>query len=899
MPGRRNSTSAGGSRLARQPWQRPSVELVDAGTVEGTSSAGVAPAPNQRAKTESLATRVKQETLNDQRAPSRRSVTAMPETQPLENVGKYIRELVETITHIETLGINHVAGNTPKIVVVGDQSAGKSSVINAISGIQVPRSSGTCTRCPMQITLTDKQEPNAQWRCEVSIRHEFAYAEPGDESQPFYPWHHADTTTIRFKTVYNKNELREVIRRAQLAILNPRSNPTEYARMDILPSKDIQTDFSPNIVCLDISAPGLPNLSFYDLPGVIAQAEKDSPWLTSMVEALVYKYVATDNATVLLCCAMEGDIQNSKAMGLVYSQRAHAKDRTLGILTKPDRLPEGEELDRWRRILDGKLFACGHGFHVVKNPSQAELGREIDHATARLREKAFFEENEPWKTDFAMFQERFGTEKLQERLSTMLAQQILESLPSIRERVEQHLAKIDEELAHLPEPPSASDAQRIVYNTINVFTEKISAQIKGDYPENDFRICLKALRSAFTEGIKKQRPILLVRTPSEGVAIPQPTPPQVRASPAFSTPRGGGKRRQDQDVIDLVNTDAEEEAAPAISPVKRQKISNGATRAGPSSSSPFSLRINLDQIRTELDDHTASDIPGEIDPKAVNHLRKKSLAHWDAPTKAFIDGVEDALRNLIQQASECAFKAWKTTELAKEAYREAQKLLNMAIHAQRVDVVPRTLRLERLKPMTENEEALSMNQKKELETFKAARFSARAHVMLEEEAKCMGKPVPTPPERQKKINNDKDKMMEKLGPDPYAREVEAMSKVRAYYTIASMRFIDHICQSLSAELFEGFENIGEGGLRHNLITICSRDAEHCMTLLAEDPTRLQRRRELQRDRVKLSDALNCLQEQDRKFKAMSSADNLSAGSTTTDLRDGFEAMEGIEEEIGV
>jgi ABC-type molybdate transport system ATPase subunit len=34
----------------------------------------------------------------------------------------------------------------PAIAVIGWQSAGKSSLIEAISGITLPRSSGTCTR---------------------------------------------------------------------------------------------------------------------------------------------------------------------------------------------------------------------------------------------------------------------------------------------------------------------------------------------------------------------------------------------------------------------------------------------------------------------------------------------------------------------------------------------------------------------------------------------------------------------------------------------------------------------------------------------------------------------------------------------------------------------------------
>lgn len=37
--------------------------------------------------------------------------------------------------------------DVPVIAVLGSQSAGKSSLIEAISGITLPRASGTCTRC--------------------------------------------------------------------------------------------------------------------------------------------------------------------------------------------------------------------------------------------------------------------------------------------------------------------------------------------------------------------------------------------------------------------------------------------------------------------------------------------------------------------------------------------------------------------------------------------------------------------------------------------------------------------------------------------------------------------------------------------------------------------------------
>ena len=44
----------------------------------------------------------------------------------------------------------------PGVVVVGEQSAGKSSLLENISGIQFPRAQNTCTRMPCILTmLTD------------------------------------------------------------------------------------------------------------------------------------------------------------------------------------------------------------------------------------------------------------------------------------------------------------------------------------------------------------------------------------------------------------------------------------------------------------------------------------------------------------------------------------------------------------------------------------------------------------------------------------------------------------------------------------------------------------------------------------------------------------------------
>lgn len=44
------------------------------------------------------------------------------------------------------------------IVVIGAQSAGKTSVLEAIAGVDLPKGAGTCTKTPLQIELRSLEQ---------------------------------------------------------------------------------------------------------------------------------------------------------------------------------------------------------------------------------------------------------------------------------------------------------------------------------------------------------------------------------------------------------------------------------------------------------------------------------------------------------------------------------------------------------------------------------------------------------------------------------------------------------------------------------------------------------------------------------------------------------------------
>lgn len=111
-----------------------------------------------------------------------------------------------------------------------------------------------------------------------------------------------------FANVTNKERLEPMLRNAQLAVLNPRENPQQFINADDAVEAQAmrQVAFSPNVVCLEIQGPGLPELSFFDLPGTInVVGEEDDPEdqdLVQRITDLVTTYLVDEKSLVLLAC---------------------------------------------------------------------------------------------------------------------------------------------------------------------------------------------------------------------------------------------------------------------------------------------------------------------------------------------------------------------------------------------------------------------------------------------------------------------------------------------------------------------------------------------------------------------------------------------------------------------
>lgn len=116
--------------------------------------------------------------------------------------------------------------------------------------------------------------------------------------------------------ITSKSLVEDRIRRAQRAILNPSNDPKKYLHQDDI-SDENEVSFSKNYVSLEISGPELTDLSFVDLPGLIASVGRGSDDRDiELVKSLVTSYIEKPSCVILLTVACE-----SRCPGFVFDYR--------------------------------------------------------------------------------------------------------------------------------------------------------------------------------------------------------------------------------------------------------------------------------------------------------------------------------------------------------------------------------------------------------------------------------------------------------------------------------------------------------------------------------------------------------------------------------------------------
>ncbi|KAJ3297651.1 hypothetical protein HK104_000284 [Borealophlyctis nickersoniae] len=395
----------------------------------------------------------------------------------------------------------------PTVVVCGNQSVGKSSVLEALCGIVLPRAEGTCTRCVTEVRLSSGDgEGRVPWSCSVTLRFEYDSA-----GRPLK----APKEVVFGKEITSKDEVEIVVRRAQKALLNPDKDPNRYLEYRFDNSTAAARDkealsnelrFSRNIVCLDVKGAAT-NLTLIDLPGIIRSVDrKDDTQYIDLVQDLVKYYIEKDRAIIVATITCKDEIENQAIVRMAREVDPYGL-RTLGVLTKPDTIEAGTH-DRWIQVLLGHQFPLQLGYWVVKNPSKIDLDRNITFEDARKKEIQFFATQQPW-AGFRHQLDRFGIDSLRRELSRQLTLLTDTSLPDMKARTEEAMQASSMELSKLP-PPLGDNARIELLHMVRHFCAIVNHNITAHQDAKFFYQKVRSHFDVFRESVAATRPLFVI-----------------------------------------------------------------------------------------------------------------------------------------------------------------------------------------------------------------------------------------------------------------------------------------------------------------------------------------------------------------------------------------------------
>ncbi|KAK3659734.1 hypothetical protein LTR56_001097 [Elasticomyces elasticus] len=744
----------------------------------------------------------------------------------LQALGQDSRELIRAVQKLKELNIDATIPSLPTFVLVGDQSAGKSSIVEAICDIAVPRNMGVCTRCVFQITTSATVGLEEGWVARVSLHLTHSYRPDyiAQDALDYDNWQKQQAmAVVDFAVIRDKVHLQDVLRRAQLAILNPGRSHTEFTTG--VPSGSTKLEFSPNTVSIHITGPGLPELSIVDLPGAInVQGEDDDDFLVEFVEKLIKNYLRDEKTLVLLACSANNDVDVST--GFRYVKACKAQRRCMGVLTKPD-LIESERYPLLQLVLGGEKYklADPNAWFVTKQLTQKELNRNASRHHARQSEQSFFA-GQPWNGPFAAHSERFGTPKLQQAMSRKLTELIRQELPSIVTRVQDRIRHVDAELAKLPVPEVS--ASHTVIREYQALVKLVQTKLSGDDLEDQFRKVYRDMLGNLRGALKSRRPTIKLATPGHVHVIDSEDDndtPMLSPTPA---PTSSKKRKMN--------------SGPASAPARPSRVANKQ------------LVMDLEQISDRYNSGS-TDLPSLVNYKVTISLMMESFVGLEAAVGTALDSIRVHFNSMLTEVLRTSLALRRQTLF----YSTVEKTLAAffkEVWAVECSMIKRLIACEKTRPITYQ----NLKTKEVKDKLKHDRVCERIREYYDTLATKAAKNSKSP--RADKVCPDlsdekKRAECEKLlDDDEYSKVLDAVASVLAYYDIASTHVVDSIAKELDYGLFLAMEKDLDG----RLFTALQASNEHeCAKLLARDAADEEYRRKLLAERERLVAALDELQ----------------------------------------
>ncbi|KAF2869556.1 P-loop containing nucleoside triphosphate hydrolase protein [Massariosphaeria phaeospora] len=336
--------------------------------------------------------------------------------------------LLDAVDKLRSQGMGHYDISLPQLIVCGDQSSGKSSVLEGLTRLRFPMKDGTCTTFATELVL--RKHATVNIACTIIPHKDRTEVE--------------QTGLARFKETFSSRE----------EFSFPSLIDKAYDCM-AFGNKPVRTRFFKDVLQIKYSGPDLPSLTIVDLPGIIQSTlGKEKSEDAERVQELVESYMRDKKSIILAVVSAKSDPQNQKVFDYIKTHDQPAV-RTLGIITKPDTLEQGSPSeDLYIQVARNQKQRLSLGWHMVMNRSFGS--RETTDDRRDEAEREFFATG-IWSS---LSRADVGISTLRTKLSRILLDHIRRELPSLVETLQKATAATEARLHELGNPRNEAQQQR-------------------------------------------------------------------------------------------------------------------------------------------------------------------------------------------------------------------------------------------------------------------------------------------------------------------------------------------------------------------------------------------------------------------------------------------------------
>jgi GTPase SAR1 family protein len=362
--------------------------------------------------------------------------------------------LLDKIDKLRELNVRDL--ELPQLVVVGDQSSGKSSVLESLTGFAFPQGAGLCTRYATQISCRRRPEPSVS----VSI----------------IPRPNADPELVgRLRGFQVEGD---TLSADVLVDCFSEANRRMGIRMSSDDGNVPQQAFSEDILKIEINGPDQEHFTVIDVPGIF---RVPNPPLTTdsdvtLVRNMVESYMGNKRTIILAVLPCNVDISTQEILEMAEIADREGV-RTMGVLTKPDLVLENATRDTIKELVLGKRNKLRLGYCMVKDRGADDRASTL---AGRLEQERKFFSTPDWKS--LSTTRRCGVGSLQARLSSLLTTITKKELPNVRNDVLNQLVAFREQLDGLGPARTDEISQRTYLGNLSTKFQAITQDaLNGSY----------------------------------------------------------------------------------------------------------------------------------------------------------------------------------------------------------------------------------------------------------------------------------------------------------------------------------------------------------------------------------------------------------------------------------